>query len=67
MCANFKPATQAQLIQLGLPNISFQYVEEVFPNIETPLLFKSVQGLEWRAVNFGLIPKWVEEKETVKL
>lgn len=66
MCANFKPATQAQLIQLGLPNISFQYVEEVFPNIETPLLFKSAQGLEWRVVNFGLIPKWVEDKETVK-
>jgi len=25
-------------------------------------LFASVQGLEWRKVGFGMIPKWAEDK-----
>ena len=62
MCANFKPLTLLQVQQLGLPNIPFEYVEEVYPNYALPLLFKSDLGLEWRSVNFGLIPKWAEDK-----
>ena len=62
MCANFKPLTLEQLHNLGLPEIPFEYPEEVYPNYATPLLFHSAQGLEWRSVNFGLIPKWAEDK-----
>jgi putative SOS response-associated peptidase YedK len=62
MCANFKPLTRAQLRDLNLPDIAFEYLEEVYPNYTLPLLFKSPQGLEWREVNFGLVPKWAEDK-----
>lgn len=62
MCANFKPLTLLQAQSLGLPKIPFDYVEEVYPNYHLPLLFKSEHGLEWRSVNFGLIPKWAEDK-----
>lgn len=62
MCANYKPLTPAQAQALGLPLIPFDYVDEVYPNYATPLLFKSAQGLEWRSVNFGFIPKWAEDK-----
>ncbi|TSH77156.1 SOS response-associated peptidase [Acinetobacter sp. RF15A] len=62
MCANFKPLTVEQLHDLGLPEIPFEYVEEVYPNYAVPLLFNSGQALEWRSVNFGLIPKWAEDK-----
>ncbi len=66
MCANFKPITHQQIQQLGLPNIAFEYVDEIFPSFQTPLLFKSAQGLEWRCVNFGLVPKWSEDMEIAK-
>lgn len=66
MCANYKPITLKQLKALGLENIPFEYEEEIFPFYQTPLLFKSDQGLEWRSVNFGLIPKWVEDPSLVK-
>ena len=66
MCANFKPLTLAQLQALGLPEIAFEYPEEVFPSYDTPLLFKSDQGLEWRAVNFGLVPKWASDRDAAK-
>lgn len=66
MCANYKPLTVEQMRFLGLPEISFDYPEEVFPNYQTPLLFKSEKGLEWRAVNFGLIPKWATDRDSVK-
>lgn len=62
MCANFKPLTLQQLYDLNLPEIPFEYPEEVYPNYQLPLLFKSEFGLEWRSVNFGLIPKWAEDK-----
>ncbi|WP_291369764.1 MULTISPECIES: SOS response-associated peptidase family protein [unclassified Acinetobacter] len=62
MCANFKPLTLKQLRDLNLPDIPFEYPEEVYPNYELPLLFKSDRGLEWRKVHFGLIPKWAEDK-----
>lgn len=62
MCANFKPLTRAQQRKLNLPEINFDYPEEVYPGYSLPLLFKSQQGLEWRSVNFGLIPKWAEDK-----
>ncbi len=62
MCANFKPLTLKQLHDLNLPAIPFEYPEEVYPNYELPLLFKSARGLEWRKVHFGLIPKWAEDK-----
>ena len=62
MCANFKPLTSQQIHDLGLPEIPFEYPEEVYPNYATPLLFQSDQGLEWRLVNFGFIPKWAEDK-----
>ncbi|ANF81960.1 hypothetical protein A3K93_06975 [Acinetobacter sp. NCu2D-2] len=62
MCANFKPLTSAQVEALGLPPIPFEYPDEVYPNYDMPLLFKSEKGLEWRAVNFGLIPKWADDK-----
>ena len=66
MCANFKPITLQQLKALGLPLIPFEYVDEVFPNFQMPLLFKSGQAYEWRAVNFGLIPKWAEDTALAK-
>lgn len=66
MCANFKPISINQVAQLGLPLIPFAYEDEIFPSFQTPLLFKSSQGLEWRLVNFGLIPKWAEDKEVAK-
>ncbi|CAB1213208.1 SOS response-associated peptidase [Acinetobacter bouvetii] len=62
MCANFKPLTLDQIRDLNLPDIPFEYPDEVYPNYELPLLFKSDQGLEWRKVHFGLIPKWAEDK-----
>lgn len=46
MCANFKPLTLKQLRELNLPDIPFEYPDEVYPNYELPLLFKSAQGLE---------------------
>lgn len=66
MCANFKPISSIQVAQLGLPMISFAYEDEIFPSFQTPLLFRSNQGFEWRLVNFGLVPKWAEDKEVAK-
>src|SRR5690606_29184235 len=63
MCANFKPLSLEQLHNLELPEISFEYPEEVYPNYATPLLFHSAQGPEWRLGNFGLIPKSAEDKK----
>lgn len=62
MCANFKPLTLTQLKASNLPDIPFDYPDEVYPNYQMPLLFKSELGLEWRLVNFGFIPKWAEDK-----
>ncbi len=62
MCANFKPLTRDQQRALNLPEIDFEYRDEVYPNYSSPLLFQSATGLEWREVNFGLIPKWAEDK-----
>ncbi len=62
MCANFKPLTRSQQQALNLPEITFEYREEVYPNYSAPLLFQAQHGLEWREVNFGLIPKWAEDK-----
>lgn len=61
MCANFKPLTRPQAQQLGLPQIPFEYLDEVYPGYKAPLLFKSEHGLEWREVLFGLVPKWAED------
>ena len=58
MCANFKPITIEQIRALDLPEMRLDFDSEIYPNYESPLLFKSEQGLEWRSVNFGLIPKW---------
>ncbi|WP_336027093.1 SOS response-associated peptidase family protein [Acinetobacter pittii] len=66
MCANFKPLTLAQLQQLQLPVVGFSYAEEVYPAGTMPLLFKSPQGLEWREVMFGLVPKWAEDTNIAK-
>ena len=66
MCANFKSITHDQIQRLGLPYVHFEYEEEVFPSLQTPLLFKAKQGLEWRSVNFGLVPKWSEDREVAK-
>ncbi|WP_277559661.1 SOS response-associated peptidase family protein [Acinetobacter beijerinckii] len=66
MCANFKPITSEQVKQLGLPDIPFEYVDEIYPGYKTPLLFKSEFGLEWREVLFGLIPKWAEDTSIAK-
>lgn len=66
MCANFKPISLIQVEQLRLPMIPFAYEEEIFPSFQTPLLFQSNQGMEWRLVNLGLIPKWAEDKEVAK-
>ncbi|SEM06410.1 SOS response-associated peptidase [Acinetobacter sp. DSM 11652] len=66
MCANFKPIQAHQIQTLELPHIPFEYVEEVYPSYETPLLFKGVHGYEWRLVNFGFIPKWATDTEIAK-
>lgn len=63
MCANYKPLTLQQLQQLKLPNMAFDYREEVYPGYETPLLFKSELGLEWRSVLFGFVPKWAQDRK----
>lgn len=61
MCANFKPLTLEQWAELALPEIPFDYPEEVYPNYDLPLLFKSEQRLEWRKVHFGMIPSWADD------
>lgn len=66
MCANYKPIQLGQIKALGLPAIPFDYMDEVYPLYDTPLLFQSVQGLEWRLVKFGLIPKWAQDTEIAK-
>ena len=66
MCANFKPITIEQIRALDLPEMHLDFDSEIYPNYESPLLFKSEQGLEWRSVNFGLIPKWANDKTDVK-
>ena len=66
MCANFKPITAEQVIEFDLPKIPFEYESEIYPSYKTPLLFRSQTGLEWRSVNFGLIPKWAHDKADVK-
>ena len=66
MCANFKPITIEQIRALDLPEMHLDFDSEIYPNYESPLLFKSEQGLEWRTVNFGLIPKWAHDKADVK-
>lgn len=66
MCANFKPITLDQLQSLNLPPIPFEYEDEVYPSFQTPLLFQSAESLEWRLVNFGLIPKWATNKADIK-
>jgi len=66
MCANFKPLTLGQLKILQLPDIPFDYVEEVYPNYQLPLLFASKLGLEWRQVGFGMVPKWAEDKSIAR-
>lgn len=62
MCANFKPLTNIQLQDLNFADLPFEYPEEVYPGYELPLLFQSPQGLEWRKVHFGMIPKWAEDQ-----
>ncbi|MBF7687667.1 SOS response-associated peptidase family protein [Acinetobacter rathckeae] len=66
MCANFRPLTLSQQQQLNLPEITFDYVKEVFPMGRFPLLFCSEHGKEWREVVFGLVPKWATELEIAK-
>ena len=66
MCANFKPLTLTQLQQLQLPAIDFEYADEVYPMGNCPLLFQAEQGLEWRKVMFGLVPKWATEVTVAK-
>lgn len=66
MCANFKPLTRPQAQQLGLPQIPFEYPDEVYPSYPLPLLFQSEHGLEWREVLFGLVPKWAEDTNISK-
>lgn len=66
MCANYKPIQREQIAALGLPSIPFEYPDEVYPLYDTPLLFHSPRGLEWRSVKFGLIPKWAEDTEIAK-
>lgn len=66
MCANFKPLTFEQTKPLNLPVIPFAYPDEVYPGYELPLLFKSAQGLEWRSVRFGLVPKWATDLQIAK-
>ncbi|MEQ1303450.1 SOS response-associated peptidase family protein [Acinetobacter radioresistens] len=66
MCANFKPVTHVQVHKLQLPDVPFDYLEEVYPAYDLPLLFKSEYGLEWRSVMFGLVPKWAQDKSSAK-
>ncbi|MCH7335214.1 SOS response-associated peptidase family protein [Acinetobacter sp. NIPH 2699] len=66
MCANYKALTIEQAKQLELPLVPFEYADEVYPSYKSPLLFKSEQGLEWREVLFGLVPKWSEDINIAK-
>ncbi len=63
MCAVFESIRPEQIEALNLPAFDLEYEQEIYPNYQTPLLFKSEQGLEWRMVNFGMVPKWAEDKE----
>lgn len=80
MCANFRTLTHEQLYQLQtrlqqtaihLPNIDFDYRDEIYPHYFTPLLFDAKSAhlqhrYEWRDVMFGLVPKWAENTDIAK-
>ena len=61
MCANFKPIARnrASLLQLSMPQLEFP--EDIYPNQEAPLIFSNRGQIEWRRVNFGMVPRWAKD------
>ena len=59
MCANFRPISREQAQLLKLPDLpEFDFKPDIYPLNDCPLVLAGPQGLEWRSVKFGMIPKW---------
>ena len=63
MCANFEAIRKNRAFLLDLPEPDqLEFPEDIFPNYPSPLIFSNDGKIEWRSVNFGMIPKWAKEK-----
>ena len=63
MCANFEAIRKNRAFLIDLPEPDqLQFPEDIFPNYPSPLIFSNDGKIEWRSVNFGMIPKWAKEK-----
>lgn len=59
MCANFRPIKRGQTKLLNLPDLTgLTFSDDLYPMSDSPLVFASSHGVEWRSVRFGMIPKW---------
>ncbi|GAA5003154.1 SOS response-associated peptidase family protein [Acinetobacter puyangensis] len=63
MCANFKPIAKIQAYQLDMFEPTFDYRDDIYPGYTSPIIFKSESGWEWREAQFGLVPKWTDDKK----
>ena len=62
MCANFRPIHLSQTKLLNLPDpIGLDFADDLYPLNDSPLIFAGKQGIEWRSVKFGMIPKWAKD------
>ncbi len=57
MCANFEAIRKNRAFLLDLPEPDqLDFPEDIFPNYPSPLIFSNDGNIEWRSVNFGMIP-----------
>jgi putative SOS response-associated peptidase YedK len=62
MCANYEPIRLSDIAKLGLPQPTFDFVSEAFPQDLCPILVAGHQAdLEWRQAMFGLVPDWADD------
>ena len=62
MCANYEPIRIKDIAKLGLPQPTFDFVNEAFPQDLCPILVTGQQAdLEWRQAMFGLVPEWADD------
>lgn len=62
MCANFRPIRPNQAKLLNLPEpMNLVFSDDLYPLSDSPLIFAGKEGIEWRSVKFGLIPKWAKD------
>ena len=58
MCANFEAIRKNRAFLLDLPEPDqLAFPEDIFPNYPSPLIFFNKGKIEWRSVNFGMIPQ----------